>query len=245
MCKLSLFLFFSLLSVDLPMDIQSTQVDSRINENNVVLQKDEWIWLFDGSSTEHWVGVKSGQFPAQGWVIEEDALVVNKGEKSENRGGDIITREKYGNFDLQFEFKLTPGANSGVKYFVKLYEDGRVLGCEYQLIDDEGNKDVANDPDGKRLTASLYELFAPEGKKLKPAGTWNKSRIVVQGNHVEHWLNEKKVVEYERGSEEFLAARAKSKFKEVADFGLIEEGYIMLTDHGDEVAYRNIRIRKL
>jgi len=206
--------------------------------------KNNWIWLFNGTDTEHWVSMKTGQFPEQGWEIVGDALVVNKGGKAENRGGDIITREKYGDFDLRFEFKLTPGANSGVKYFVKKYEDGRVLGCEYQLIDDEGNKDVANDPDGKRLTASLYELFEPKGKKLKPAGIWNKSRIVVKGKHVEHWLNGKKVVEYERGSEAFLKARAKSKFKTVEDFGLIEEGYIMLTDHGDEVAYRNIRIRE-
>jgi hypothetical protein len=155
--------------------------------------KEGWVWLFDGSNTAHWTGVKSDLFPAQGWAIEKDVLVVNKGGKSENRGGDIITREKYSDFDLRFEFKLTPEANSGIKYFVKIYEDGKVLGCEYQLIDDAGNKDIASDPDGKRLTASLYELFEPQGKKLKPAGTWNKSRIVVEGNHVEHWLNGKKV----------------------------------------------------
>lgn len=205
----------------------------------------EWVWLFDGSDLDHWVGSKSGQFPEKGWAIEGNTLVVNKGGKSENRGGDIITREKYGDFELEFEFKMTPEANSGIKYFVKKYDDGRVLGCEYQLIDDEGNKDIANDTDGKRSTASLYELYEPEGKKLKAMGTWNKGKIKAQGKHVEHWLNGKKVVEYERGSEDFLAARAKSKFKDVDDFGLVEEGYIMLTDHGDEMAYRNIRVRKL
>ena len=189
-----------------------------------------WVWLFHGNNTDHWRSTKSEEFPSKGWKIEGKTLVVNPGGDRANRGGDIITRKKYGNFDLQFEFKLTPGANTGLKYFVKIYpETGSALGCEYQMIDDYRNKDIAKDVDNKRKTASLYELFAPSSEELKPAGQWNKGRILVNGKHVEHWLNGKKVVEYERGSQRFLDARAKSKFKDLADFGLIPEGYIMLT----------------
>ena len=207
--------------------------------------QDNWIWLFNGSNTDHWRMAHKDEFPKRGWSIEGNMLVVNKGGDKKNRGGSIITREKYGSFDLRFEFKLTEGANSGLKYFVKVYPDGAVLGCEYQIIDDFKNKDIANDVDGTRLTAGLYELYEAKGKKLKPAGKWNTAGIVVKGKHVEHWLNGIKVLEYERGSKEFLDARAKSKFKDVSDFGLIEEGHILLQDHGDETTFRNIKIKKL
>jgi len=210
-----------------------------------ILKKNGWIWLFDGSNTDHWRLPGSNEFPQKGWTVEGDLLITNKGGDKSQSGGSIITREKYGNFDLRFEFNMTPGVNSGLKYFVKIYPGGSVLGCEYQIIDDHGNKDIAEDVDGKRLTAGLYELFEAKGKKLHPPGQWNSGRIVVKGDQVEHWLNGKKVLQYERGSQAFLAARAGSKFSDVPDFGLIEEGHILLQDHGDEVAFRNIKIKVL
>ena len=207
-------------------------------------QKPKTEILFNGKSTSAWTGVKSDKFPDKGWEIKGNELVVN-GNKAGGRGGDIITKKKYSSFDLTFEFKLAEGANTGLKYFVKIYPSGSVLGCEYQLIDDYGNKDIRNDPDGKRKTASLYELFSPEKNILKPADKWNSGRILVQGTHVEHWLNGIKVLEYERGSEDFLKAKAQSKFKDVEDFGTMESGHILLQDHGDEAAFRNIRIAEL
>jgi hypothetical protein len=200
--------------------------------------------LFNGNATSAWVGVKSDKFPEKGWKIQGDALVVNS-DKEAGRGGDIITKSKYSSFDLSFEFKLTRGANTGLKYFVKIYPDGSVLGCEYQLIDDFENKDIKNDTDGKRLTAGLYELFSPEKAMLKPSGQWNVGRIIVIGNHVEHWLNGTIVLEYERGSQAFLKAKAQSKFKDVEDFGTMESGHILLQDHGDQASFRNITIIEL
>ena len=206
------------------------------------LQKGEWVWLFDGSGTDHWRAVKSDNFPEKGWEISGNELLVNS---NTDRGGDIITRQKFSSFDLQFEFKFEKGANGGLKYFVQIYPNGSVLGCEYQLIDDQQNKDVKNDPDGKRLTAGLYELFEAKNKKLNPAGQWNSGRILVDGKHVEHWLNGDKVLEYERGSAAFMEAKAKSKCKDVEDFGTMDSGYILLQDHGDRLSYRNIKIMEL
>ena len=206
------------------------------------LQKGEWVWLFDGSGTDHWRAVKSDNFPEKGWEISGNELLVNR---NTDQGGDIITRQKFSSFDLQFEFKFEKGANGGLKYFVQIYPNGSVLGCEYQLIDDQQNKDVKNDPDGKRLTAGLYELFEAKNKKLNPAGQWNSGRILVDGKHVEHWLNGDKVLEYERGSAAFMEAKAKSKFKDVEDFGTMDSGYILLQDHGDRLSYRNIKIMEL
>ncbi|MCK5367670.1 MAG: DUF1080 domain-containing protein [Cyclobacteriaceae bacterium] len=208
-------------------------------------QKDaEWEWLFDGKNTDAWKSVRSDKFPEKGWKIVGNELVVN-GDENSGRGGDIITLNSYSSFDLQFDFKLSKGANGGLKYFVRIYPSGSVLGCEYQLIDDENNKDIKKDEDGKRLTAGLYELFEAKNKKMNPYGQWNTVRILVDGKHVEHWLNGIKVLEYERGSEAFMKAKAKSKFKDVEDFGTMESGHILLQDHGDRLAYRNIKIKEL
>ncbi len=214
-----------------------------LDERSVV-QDQGWTWLFDGSNTDAWTAVGKKSFPKKGWKIVGNELLVNSDEKS-GRGGNIITKKKYSSFDLQFEFKFSKEANGGIKYFVKEYPSGSILGCEYQMIDDFNNKDIKNDPDGKRLTASLYELFEPKNKQLNPYGQWNSGRILVKEKHVEHWLNGIKVVECERGSEAFMQAKAKSKFKDVPDFGTMDSGYIMLTDHGDELAYRNIKIKEL
>ncbi len=202
----------------------------------------QWIWLFDGTSVEHWKGIDCDHFPTRGWVVNDGALVVNPGGKG-SHGGSIVTREKYENFDLEFEFKFAEGANGGIKYQLKEYPSGAWLGCEYQIVDDENNRDIANDENGLRLTASLYELFEPQEKVLHPAGSWNTGKIRLMGRRVEHWLNGKVVLSYERGDPDFLRAKAQSKFRSIADFGVIEQGRIMLQDHGDEIAFRKIRIR--
>ena len=201
-------------------------------------QKENWQLLFDGKSTEKWKGEKSAAFPQKGWEIRDECLVSNK-------GGNILSKEEFGNFDFKWEWKMiTKDGNSGIKYFVKEYTGtklGTALGIEYQMFDDG-----KMDPTSYHANGAVYELYSPVAdKKSKPVGEWNESRVLSVGNHVEHWLNGKKVAEYERGSDDFKARIAKSKFKNVDGFGLPSQGMLMLTDHGSVVYFRNMKIRKL
>jgi hypothetical protein len=196
----------------------------------------KWKVLFDGTGTEAWRGFLKTDFPAQGWVVQEGWLhhVAGAG------GGDIITRETFGDFELEFEWRIAPGGNSGVKYFID-EKRGSPVGHEYQVIDDAAHPDAAHGP--KRQTAALYDALAPVKAPTRPAGEINQSRIVVRGNHVEHWLNGQRVLEYELGSEALMAAKAASKFKGEAGWGTRFKTPILLQDHRDAVWYRNIRIR--
>jgi hypothetical protein len=207
-----------------------------------------WRNLFDGKSTKGWRGAYMSQFPDSGWVVRNGMLVHKSSAGKESAsGGDIVTEEEFTNFELELEFNISKGGNSGIKYFVVERQPkpaGSAIGCEFQILDDENHPDAKLGKNGNRKAGSLYDLIpAPANKKINPPGNWNKARILVNGPHVEHWLNEKKTVEYEKGTDEFLARIAESKYEIYPFFGKDDKGRILLQDHGDEVAFRNIRIR--
>ena len=202
-----------------------------------------WKILFDGQSLKGWRPYgKPDSGPdkiGEGWKVEDGLLKKKAGVK----GGDIITEKKYTDFELSWEWRLEKDANNGVKYMVTEARPG-APGYEYQMLDDLSDK--RNKLHVKSKTAAFYEVLPPaEDKPLKPAGEWNASRIVVKGNHVEHWLNGRKVLDYELGSDTVKAGVADSKFKKYPDFGTKLTGHIMLTDHQSEAWYRNIKIREL
>ncbi len=198
-----------------------------------------WRLLFDGQTSKGWRGYKQAAMPVKGWKVEAGMLI----KIGRERGGDIITEEKFNDFDLTWEWRISPAGNNGLKYLVT-EERPSAPGQEYQMIDDTRNPDAKVGP--HRATSSFYDVLPPaDDKPLKPVGEWNQSRVLLLGNHVEHWLNGKKVLEYELGSDALKAAIAKSKFKNAPGFGEKISGHIMLTDHGDECAFRNIKIRRL
>ncbi|HEY0273439.1 MAG TPA: DUF1080 domain-containing protein [Chitinophaga sp.] len=215
-------------------------------------KKDGFKLLWDGKTTNGWRRAFSKDFPTHGWEIKNGVLTVlpsNGGE--EGGGGDIVTVDRYSAFELRFEFKLTEGANSGVKYFVTEAENtgGKsAIGLEYQLLDDERHPDAKLGRNGDRTLSSLYDLIPRKNipAAIKPIGEWNEGRIIVRpDNHVEHWLNGYKMVEYERGSAAYRQLVAISKYKDWKAFGEAKSGHILLQDHGNQVSFRNIRIKIL
>lgn len=201
-------------------------------------KKDGWTLLFDGSTSSGWKKIGGKSFPDKGWKVEDGCLHLAK----KGGGGDLVTVDAYENFEFYFEWKTADGTNSGMKYRVADVP-GAAFGPEYQILDDATHTDGKN---AKTSTGSLYQIYAPnEKKKLKPIGEFNSSKVVVNGNHAEHWLNGEKVVEYEFFSDEWKAGVAASKFKNNEKYGKPAKGHIALQDHGDEVWFRNIKIRVL
>ncbi len=202
-------------------------------------QTSGWQLLFDGKTTQGWRSFKKATFPAKGWTIEDGWLhCLGKG------GGDVISDGEYDQFELDWEWRIAPRGNSGVKYFV-LETRNSAIGHEYQMLDDSTNPD-AEAGQGKHVTASFYDVLKPTvAPTTKRVGEVNHSRILVKGNHVEHWLNGTKVLEYECGSEAVKAAVAKSKFRNTTGFGDRMKGHLLLQDHGSEVWFRNIKLRDL
>jgi len=227
-----------------------TSTQAKENALTQAEKKEGWVLLFDGHDTNKWRKVYGDTFPAQDWIVKDGALTVQKSNGQQGgSGGSIVTKNTYSDFELKLDFKLTKGANSGIKYFVVEDPDyfkgedpaGRGIGLEYQIIDD-----ARPDVHENNSTASLYDMIVPSSNKsLKPIGAWNHARIVSKGHHVEHWLNGEKVLEYQRGSQKFRSLVRKSKYHKYRKFGLAPEGHILLQDHGSTVSYRNIKIRKL
>ncbi|MCU0399490.1 MAG: DUF1080 domain-containing protein [Algoriphagus sp.] len=221
------------------------------NELTDLEKKNGWKLLFDGKTSKGWVGAYKNTFPEKGWNINDGILTIQKSDGSEsNSFGDIVTTEMYSAFDLAFDFKITEGANSGVKYFVTLSEGnkGSAIGLEYQILDDAKHPDAKQGIDGNRTLASLYDLIKAnkQPRFVRKPGEWNQGRVVVYpDNRVEHYINGVKVVEYVRGSKEYRDLVAISKYKIWPNFGEAKEGRILLQDHGDEVSYKNIKIKPL
>jgi len=204
--------------------------------------KTKWKTLFDGKSTNDWRGFRRDDFPSKCWVIEGDAIKTVGGcDKADQV--DIITKNKYQNFELELEWRVAPGANSGVVYLISEDQDQTWrTGPEMQVLDDDKH------PDGKKPSTSagsLFDLIAPTNKTLRPVGEYNRARVVINKGHVEHWLNGKKILAYELGSQSLKDLIAASKFKTFTRFALNSEGYIALQYHGDDVWFRKVRIRAL
>ncbi|WP_106829983.1 3-keto-disaccharide hydrolase [Parabacteroides pacaensis] len=221
--------------------------NSLMAQDNVLSKKEVkqgWILLFNGTDLNGWTSVGKTTPPAHGWMVDKGVLTVQK--EGNKRGGDIITTEQYSDFELVVDFKLTKGANSGIKYFFTRYAKGGWLGLEYQIIDDENHPDAKLGRNGNRKLATLYDMFPAPKTSPKPVGEWNRARIVSKGTKVEHYLNGKKVLSFDRASKEYKDALSKSKYKESSpSFGEVEKGHILLQDHGDVVSFKNIKIREL
>ena len=195
-----------------------------------------WRPLFDGATTAGWRGYHQDSVPG-GWQVVDGALT------RVAQAGDLVTDDEYESFDLVLEWMVPPGGNSGVMYHIS--DDGErtySTGPEMQVLDDSGHADG-----GSRLTAAgaAYAIYPAAPGAVKPAGEWNSARLVVNGAHVEHWLNGTKVVEYELWSPDWEARVKASKFADAAGYGRATRGRIGLQDHGDRVAFRNILIRPL
>ncbi|MBC3758652.1 DUF1080 domain-containing protein [Hyunsoonleella sp. SJ7] len=237
---------------DLEKYSKKTPLEPIITKNNLTFDEKRagWKMLWDGTTTNGWRGAKSNEFPGDSiWKISNGELsVITAGGEESAAGGDIVTIEQFGDFELSVDFKLTPGANSGIKYYVDTEINkgpGSSIGLEYQILDDELHPDAKlGSHEGSRTVCSLYDLIkADPNKPVKPIGGWNTAYIKSVDNHVEHWINDVKVLEYERGSDEFLKLVSESKYAKWPNFGMLKKGNILLQEHGFPVSYRNIKIK--
>jgi hypothetical protein len=242
-----------------PVSICAQETSAAPNTLTQQEKAEGWKLLWDGKTTGGWHSPKSDTFPTKSWRIQDGELsVVSSGNAEAQAGGDIITRDRYSNFELVADFKITTGCNSGIKIFVqpnispidkvtgKPTAVGSAIGLEYQILDDAHHPDAKLGRNGDRTLGSLYDLIpAPKDKKVLPVGEWNRARIVSQGRHVEFWLNGKMTVEFNRGSAAFRTAVAESKFKDIPNFGEWPDGHILLQEHGSAVSFRNLKIREL
>jgi len=225
---------------------------NQLTENEI---RKGWRLLWDGKTSDGWKIANGKEFPEKGWIMDNGVLsVLGLRENDKKVGGDIETLDEFGNFELELECMLTEGANSGIKYFVvndPKKGKGSGLGPEFQLLDDNKHPDAKAGVAGNRTTASLYDLITSEnlsegggGKRIQGPGKWNKVRVVSKDGHVEHWINNLKMVEYNRHSQIFRNLVAKSKFSPHLDFAQAAKGHILLQDHGDLVHFRSIKIRE-
>lgn len=238
-----------------PKDPQVDEVSYLKNELTEWEERKGWRLLWDGETTSGWRGAKLDHFPETGWEIEDGVLTVLATDGGEATGpGDIITEKLFSDFELDLEFKITEGANSGIKYFVDAElnrGEGSAIGTEYQILDDDRHPDAAQGVEGNRTVGSLYDLIPAEnlsnpgaGKPFNGVGNWNKARIVSKDGHVEHWMNNQKIVEFDRFSQVFRALVQNSKYLQWSEFGRWPEGHLLLQDHGNEVSFRSIKVRE-
>lgn len=224
-----------------------------VTQNQLTIDeaKNGWKLLWDGKTTNGWRGARLDSFPDKGWEMKDGVLtVLSSGGEESAAGGDIVTTDVYGDFELKVDFKLTEGANSGIKYYVNTDLNkgpGSSIGLEYQILDDERHPDAKlGNHEGSRTLASLYDLIkADPDKPANPIGEWNTAHIISKDNHVEHWLNGMKVLEYERGSDDFKKLVSESKYVVWPNFGEAPNGPILLQDHGDRVSFKNIKIKTI
>ena len=234
-----------------PATPSGTAVLAAASDNTLTAQEKAagWHLLFDGSTTKGWRNAHADTFPSKGWLVKDGLLsVVESGGGEAAHGGDIVTLDEYGDFELKVDVKLTKGANSGIKYFVteKLGTPGRgsAIGLEFQLLDDGVHPDAKAGREGNRTFGSLYDLIAaPASKPVKPTGEWNTAHIVSKGTKVEHWLNGTKLFEFDRASDAFKKLVAISKYKDFVGFGQARSGHLLLQDHGNTVYFRNIKVK--
>lgn len=236
-------------------DPEVPQISFLLNELTDWEKRKGWRLLWDGKTSKGWRGAKLDHFPEKGWEMDGGVLTILGTNGGESTGpGDIITEEAFSDFELELEFLITEGANSGIKYFVdpKLNKGaGSAIGCEFQILDDKKHPDARMGVNGNRTVASLYDLITAENlntpgrdKQFKGVGAWNHARIVSRNGKVEHWLNGEQAVEYDRWSQTFRALVAYSKYKDWENFGQWPAGHILLQDHGDTVHFRSIKIRE-
>ena len=208
-----------------------------MNQRTEKEKQDSWQLLFDGATpSKHWRGFQSEEFPG-GWVVDKGAL------HRADHAGDIITKEQFQDFELSLEWRVEGPGNSGIMFRVSEDEDRTFkTGPEYQILNNQVH------PDGRNpltCAGANYALHAPTKDVCKPVGEWNHTRIVVDGNHVEHWLNGEKVVEYDLFSEDWEKRVAGAKFADWPRYGREPKGHIALQDHQDPVWYRNIKLQRL
>ena len=240
-----------ILTQDLQKYAQKSPLPALTKKNRLTSNELEegWALLWDGLTTEGWVGAKLKGFPNKGWIIEDGELtVLSTGGKESEEGGDIVTLQQYADFELMLDFKLTRGANSGIKYYVDTAINkgsGSAIGLEYQILDDERHPDAKEgNHEGSRTLASLYDLVqADPNKPTKPIGEWNTAHIISKNNQVVHYLNGAKVLTYDRKSRAYRKLVEASKYARWPNFGALDRGHILLQDHGDHVSFRNIKIK--
>ena len=215
-------------------------------EQNSLSEKEKeegWELLFDGTSTDHWRGYNQETFPEQGWAVQGQSLKV----LADGDGGDIISKEKFGNFVLKLEWKVEKGGNSGIFYRAMEQETQPIYWSapEMQVLDNINHPDAKKGTNGNRKAGSLYDLIPAQPQNANPHGKWNTVKIVADGATIEHWQNGDKVVAYELWNNDWYEMIRNSKFLEHPEFGDAREGHIGLQDHGNNVSFRNIKIKEL